>query len=454
MPRRIIPSTSSATASPTSKSTPLKRSHAASNGNTTSTPASRQSSRLRSSPIAASTTKKATPKKSQFFHQDSTISEPASEIEGEASGYEDEDASASAVSSLPASDSDTASEAEPSSDDDAPRKKRKVARMKGAVVKKIQVKTDENGAVVGSKGQELWRPGVKSKLAPGEALFVPLPKAREEGKIKYRDDWIHENTLLFLGELKRNNDREWLKVHDADYRQSKKDFDSFVECLTEKVIEKDETIPELPPKDLTFRIYRDVRFSSDPTPYKTHFSAAWSRTGRKGPYAAYYVQIAPSGSFLGAGLWHPDAAPLALLRRDIDRKSHKLKQVLLDDQIRKEFLGGAKAKEGDCVSKFAALNKENALKTKPKGYDAENPNITLLKLRNFTIGRKLKDDEIVGQGGLKRIADLIGVLVPFVTYLNSIIMPDNPDGSDSDPEEEGGEDEEDDGAESDVEDGV
>ena len=91
---------------------------------------------------------------------------------------------------------------------------------------------------------------MKSKLAPGEALFVPLPKAREEGKVKYRDDWIHGNTMLFLGELKRNNDREWLKVHDADYRQSKKDFDSFVECLTEKVIEKDDTIPELPPKDL------------------------------------------------------------------------------------------------------------------------------------------------------------------------------------------------------------
>ena len=99
---------------------------------------------------------------------------------------------------------------------------------------------------------------------------------------------------------------------------------------------------------------------------QTHFSAAWSRTGRKGPYAAYYLQVAPSGSFLGAGLWHPDAAPLALLRRAVDGKSHKLKEVLLGERLRKEFLGGAKAKEADCVSKFAALNKENALKTKPK----------------------------------------------------------------------------------------
>lgn len=88
-------------------------------------------------------------------------------------------------------------------------------------------------------------------------------------------------------------------VHDPDFRASEKDFKSFIENLTQKLIEVDETIPELPPKDIIFRIYRDVRFSKDPTPYKPHFSAAWSRTGRKGPYAAYYIQIAPGRSFLG-----------------------------------------------------------------------------------------------------------------------------------------------------------
>jgi uncharacterized protein (DUF2461 family) len=101
-------------------------------------------------------------------------------------------------------------------------------------------------------------------------------------------------------------------VHDVDYRASLKDFSSFLECLTQKIIEVDDTIPELPVKDIVrctyefiivtlsdheqvFRIHRDVRFSKDQTPYKTAFSAAWSRTGRKGPYAAYYVQIKPNG---------------------------------------------------------------------------------------------------------------------------------------------------------------
>ena len=229
-------------------------------------------------------------------------------------------------------------------------------------------------------------------------------------------------------------------MHDADYRQSKKDFDSFVECLTEKVIEKDETIPDLPPTDLPFRIYRDIRFSPDPTPYKTHFSAAWSRTGRKGPYAGYYVQVQPNGSFVGAGVWHPEAPPLALMRKDVDVKSHKIKAVLTAAALRKEFFGGIANDEKKAVKAFVNMNTENMLKTKPKGYEKDNPNIDLLKLRNFTIGKKLRDEEVLGAGGLGRIAELIGTLTPFVSYLNSVVMPDEEPSSEEDEDGEEGED--------------
>ena len=334
-----------------SSSTPSKQAPST----TKSTPSSRHSKRLKSSLIASS---KTTPKKSQYFeHSSSSEPESESEIEKEGSGYEDEDESASLVSSPPESEVDDEEEQDYASEDDAP-KKRKRARPKAK----------SNGAVVSTakQAQELWRPGAKVSAAPGEAVFIKLPKAREAGKTPYKDSTIHPNTFLFLSDLKANNDREWLKMHDADYRQSKKDFDTFVESLTEKIIEKDETIPELPPKDLTFRIYRDIRFSPDPTPYKTHFSAAWSRTGRKGPYAAYYVQVQPSGSFIGAGVWHPEAPPMALMRRDLDRESHKIKEVLMVPKMRKEFLGGIAAVEKKAVKAFVGMNTENALKTKPK----------------------------------------------------------------------------------------
>jgi uncharacterized protein (TIGR02453 family) len=216
------------------------------------------------------------------------------------------------------------------------------------------------------KGQNLWREGVKAGLGPGKAIFIEKPKPRGDGGIKHVPERIHPNTMAFLGDLKKNNDRQWLKMHDPDFRQSWKDWESFIDALTPKISEADETVPELPAKDLFFRIYRDVRFSSDPTPYKTNFSAAWSRTGRKGPYACYYVQISPSNSFVGGGLWMPEAAQLALLRADIDRKSHKLKNVLMNPGVRKHLLGGISSDEKKAVKAFAASNQENALKTKPK----------------------------------------------------------------------------------------
>ncbi|KAI4242068.1 MAG: hypothetical protein LQ352_007312 [Teloschistes flavicans] len=268
-----------------------------------------------------------------------------------------------------------------SSEEEEKKKKRKRGGKAGAALKKVKVKVGADGAVAAAgvgaggkvvvedgkgKGKELWRAGVKSDLAPGEEVFIRLPKARGDGGVRYEEGVVHPNTLMFLGDLRENNDREWLKVHDADYRQSKKDWDAFVDKMTERIIEVDDTIPELPPKDLTFRIYRDVRFSSDPTPYKTHFSAAWSRTGRKGPYAAYYLQIKPGGSFLGGGLWSPEAAPLAALRRLIDKKAQKLKDVLMAADMRKEFLGGIAKDEGKAVKAFCGMNKENALKTRPK----------------------------------------------------------------------------------------
>lgn len=143
---------------------------------------------------------KVTPKKSQFFE---TNSEPESGIENEASGYEDEDESASAVSSPSESAvSDEEDEEFTSAEEAAPKRGRLGRKKNGSGV--VQVSKP-------IKGEELWRPGVKTGLAPGEAIFIKLPKAREPGKTPYKDDTIHPNTMAFLGDLKSNNDREWLK---------------------------------------------------------------------------------------------------------------------------------------------------------------------------------------------------------------------------------------------------
>ncbi|KAE8415880.1 hypothetical protein BDV36DRAFT_261694 [Aspergillus pseudocaelatus] len=276
------------------------------------------------------------------------------------------------------------------------------------------------------KDKQLWKEGVRTGLGPGKEVFIKKPKARDAGTVPYQEHTLHPNTFLFLVDLAENNERAWLKAHDADYRASKKDWESFVESLTEKISEMDSTIPELPVKDLVFRIHRDIRFSKNPTPYKTHFSAAWSRTGKKGPYAAYYVHCQPKSCFVGSGLWHPEADKLALMREDIDRNSHRLKAVLGEEGMRRELFNGVPDEE-KAVEAFVNQNQESALKTKPKGYGLDNENIRLLRLRSFTIGRPLADEELMSPNAQDKIAALIGIMEPFVTYLNSVVMPDPED---------------------------
>ncbi|OJD35206.1 protein fam92a1 [Diplodia corticola] len=384
-----------------------------------STP-TRQSKRTR-----VSARSKATPTKSQYFEQEPEDvagpeqSEPDDTLAKDESAYEDEDVAGIGSSTQ----SDDSSEGDAYASDECPAPKKRGLPQKPARMTKAT-------AATGRKGKELWRAGVDTGLEPGTKLIIKKPKPREAGDTPYTDDTIHPNTMLFLKDLAGNNDREWLKMHDPDYRTSLKDFNSFVERLTERVIEADDTIPELPTKDIVFRIYRDIRFSSDPTPYKTHFAAAWSRTGRKGPYAAYYVHIEPNANFVGGGLWMPAADSLQRLRREIDLKPHKIKRVLNDVNIRKEFFDGIPNDEKAAVRAFTKKNAESALKVRPQGYEKDHRDIELLRLRSFTIGTKLDDRAVVGAGGLQRIADLIACMVPFITYLNSVVMPDAPSSGD------------------------
>ncbi|KAI1800293.1 hypothetical protein F4811DRAFT_44272 [Daldinia bambusicola] len=267
--------------------------------------------------------------------------------------------------------------------------------------------------------------------------FIPAIQLRHTGGVEYEDTRLHKNTFLFLKDLKANNERSWLKENDEEYRRSLKDWESFVETLTTRIIEADETIPWLPIKDVIFRIYRDIRFSKDQTPYKPHYSAAWSRTGRKGPYACYYVHVEPGRCLVGGGLWHPEADSLARLRASVDERPHRLSRVLMNPAFQKTFLPEAKAgNEKSVIAAFAAHNQTNALKTKPKGFHPDHKYIELLKLRNYTISKQLHESDFFGDDAQDKVMSVISAMVEFVTFLNSVVRPDP--GADSDSDESGG----------------
>ncbi|KAK4454157.1 hypothetical protein QBC34DRAFT_394416 [Podospora aff. communis PSN243] len=413
---------------------------------TPETPVMASSSRRRSGRVSSSATK------SRYFEADSDSDELAQTSTKKAKKSSSSGRKAKKARVVEDSDDEDNYEDEPVDEVDEDSDEDHEEEEEEEEVKKPVKKPKANGR----KAKKQAEPEDDSDSdAPPKVTFIPTPKLRDTGGVAYVDEKLHQNTLAFLKDLKANNKRDWLKSHDAEYRRSLKDWESYVTSLTEKIIAVDETIPELPFKDINFRIYRDIRFSNDPTPYKPHYAAAWSRTGRKGPYACYYVHVEPGKSFVGGGLWHPDGESVHRLRASIDERPRRWRRVLTEERFVGVFfpeVGGggtapkAKGKKGkEKVSKeereaavlkaFAKGNAENALKTKPKGFIAEHRDIELLKLRNFTVGKKIPDSIFTSEGGQEELVEVVRAMVGFVAHLNRIVRPDP--GDDDEESEEG-----------------
>jgi hypothetical protein len=188
-----------------SPATPKKRP-----SSSTPVTAERTSKRLRSAekPDTASAAK-STPKKSKYFESEPADAEASSvEAEISESGYEDEEGSAAA-----SEESSPESEYYDDDSEDQKPKKRGRGRTSAGSKKESNEAGKETEVAVrsGGKGKELWRPGVKTGLGPGKQVFIKIPKARGPGRTPYQDGTIHPNTMAFLGDLKANNEREWMK---------------------------------------------------------------------------------------------------------------------------------------------------------------------------------------------------------------------------------------------------
>jgi hypothetical protein len=217
----------------------------------TLTPSSRTSKRLKVSAENTPVNGKVTPKKSKYFEVSEEEEEPSSD-EASESGYEDENADASATET---------SEPPTETEDDYDSEEEEEAKPKKKSSRKSTGAAGVVSAVI-EGGKALWREGVKAGLGPGKAVFIEKPKPRGDGGVKYVPDRIHPNTMAFLADLKKNNDREWLKMHDPDYRQSWNNWKSFVEALSERIAV---IVSTLEPLTLdVFAIFRDIHFYCRP----------------------------------------------------------------------------------------------------------------------------------------------------------------------------------------------
>jgi len=210
--------------------------------------------------------------------------------------------------------------------------------------------------------------------------------------------------LTFLSKIAKNNNRDWFEKNKETYLVAKENYENFVGKVLEELIKFNPEFRGLNHKKLPFRIYRDVRFSKDKTPYKTHVSAAYSSVGKGLGKPGYYIQVEPGNkSFIGIGQYMPDAENLSRIRQEIDYNGDDLKKTFKDKSFRKYY---------------DAFWDGDALKTAPKGYPKDHPHADWLKLKSFIITHEFKDADVLSKNFLKNVAAAARAGKPVNDFLN------------------------------------
>ncbi len=216
-----------------------------------------------------------------------------------------------------------------------------------------------------------------------------------------------ETTLHFLKKLKINNNREWFDSNKTEYLASKEIFEEFVSELIKGINKFDKKVSlDLKPKDCTFRIYKDVRFSKDKTPYKNNMSASINPGGKKSNIPGYYFHLEPEACFLAGGVYMPMPDDLKAIRQEIDYNPLPLIDVLKSASFKKEFNG---------------LDEEDKLKNPPKGFNKDHAHSEILKNKHFIVSKKFENKVILKKEGLSKTLDSFKAMYPFLDYLRKAI---------------------------------
>lgn len=219
---------------------------------------------------------------------------------------------------------------------------------------------------------------------------------------------IAKDTFQFLRELKENNDKEWFTENKPRYEAAKTNFEKFIDELIKEISKFDPSIAHHTGKGSVFRIYRDVRFSKDKSPYKTHMGAHITSAQKKSDIhtrSGYYIHIGPGESVLAGGAYLPQGDWLNAIRQEIDYNGDKLLEVLENPKFKKVF---------------GQLEGES-LKRMPKGYPEEHKYIDLLKMKSFLATHKLEDDEITSPDFLAHATEVFETLKPLGDFLNGLM---------------------------------
>ncbi len=217
---------------------------------------------------------------------------------------------------------------------------------------------------------------------------------------------ITDKTFDFLRQLKENNTREWFQANKKAYEAAKAEAEALIAVTIKELNILDPMIQAPEVKDCMFRIFKDVRFSKDKSPYKTNFGAFISKGGRKTFNPGYYIHIEPGASMVAGGVYMPQPDILKLVRNEVYFNSDEFNKIL-------------EAK--DFVKYFGTLDDFDKLKKPPKDFPADFPFVELLKYKSYIVSSMIDDEVVLSAKFPSLILEISKAMLPLNTFLNRAI---------------------------------
>ena len=218
---------------------------------------------------------------------------------------------------------------------------------------------------------------------------------------------ITKQNFDFLKTLQKNNNREWFTENKPTYESCHHEMIDFAEAILGE-LKKHDDIETVSGKKSLMRIYRDIRFSKDKTPYKTNWGGGFKRA-TKLLRGGYYFHVEPGNCFVGGGFWGPNADDLLRIRKDIAANPDELRKIINSKAFKDNF--------GEL--------KGDQLKTAPKGFDKEHEAIDLLRHKQFLISKSFTDKEALQPDFYKKVAKTFVQMRPFFDYMSYVLTTDD-----------------------------
>jgi len=214
---------------------------------------------------------------------------------------------------------------------------------------------------------------------------------------------IPKGALEFFKRLEKNNNRDWFNEHKTEFKSIETEVKAAYNSLFEAIKVHDDV-----DKMKMFRIYRDVRFSKNKLPYKTHFGGSYNRV-KPQLRGGYYLHIAPNNeSFIATGFWEPNKEDLLRIRKEFEMDDEEIRSIINNKKFKSVW--------GDIVG--------DEVKSAPRNFDKNHSAIDLIKKKQFIFTKKYTDKEVLDPDFISHTNEVFKVIRPYFNYMSDVLTTD------------------------------